>query len=879
MNSARLTKSFLTFAKVAFLIGASLFPSYIHAQDASSDPEATLRHLLDVGERSKNVKEALEALLKAQQLVETSDQSATFEPRYRIQVKLLLSLGRRYRQLRSGVRSDNLEHAITSFRSALAILDPGDRALWISTQYNLGMSFVDRIRGNRADNIEEAIEHFEAAVSASSKEREPDEWAIAQRGIARAYQTRIYGSRSDNLERALAGYKASLDVTQAYTDTWARTQSYLGDLLVVRIHGERASNLEQAIKAYNAALIVRTFERSSELWASTLFGLGRAFAERIEGDRSENIERAIASYKAALTVRSETELPRPWAATQINLGNAYRLRIRGTSTENVELAIDAYKSALRVYTAQTNPHQWAMANENLGTTLSLRAIGDPSQNLEEAIRVYHDALTVLTPDAYPRDYLVTARGLAHAHLLKRDWWTAHRTYDEVISNYRVMFSEIADDEAEAAATIRLTGSTFNEAAYVATMLGDPDSAFALLNEGKARVLSAAMRDMTSSLPAAVRARREAIVTEMRTWARVAETDEGPVRVEAIDKVVSLRKALRELVDTHPIESNVAKQEVKGLLDEILVPGRAIVAPIVTDVGAKIVIALNSGAPERVHVLDIPELTTKRLNQYLYGSRTDVTGGWIASYFGQYKSSLPSQRTDVREWLKAVENLGPSLWSLFIGQTDAELRKFGLKDGDQIVWVPTEALGILPIGLARDAASGGEFGRSFVIVYAPNLNLIAWASEYIAKQPEPSLAAVVNPTGNIPSLNLPFADFEGRFAESLFRKDRVIELDQENATEPAVIDALKNSTYWHFASHGSFNWTDGRHSSLILKDEARLSVGDLIDALGNVGRPRLVVLSACETGLYDSRQNADEFVGLPAAFMRLGSAGVRGSCNR
>jgi CHAT domain-containing protein len=200
----------------------------------------------------------------------------------------------------------------------------------------------------------------------------------------------------------------------------------------------------------------------------------------------------------------------------------------------------------------------------------------------------------------------------------------------------------------------------------------------------------------------------------------------------------------------------------------------------------------------------------------------------------------------------------------------------LKDGDQIIWVPTEALGILPIGLAKDAVTERESGRSFVIVNAPNLNLIGWASEYIAKHPPPSLAAIVNPTGNIAGLNLPFADFEGRFAGSLFRKDQVIELDQQNATESAVIDALKNRTYWHFASHGSFSWTDGRHSSLILRDEARLSVGDLIDAVGNVARPRLVVLSACETGLYDSRQNADEFVGLPAAFMRLGSAGVLGT---
>jgi CHAT domain-containing protein len=38
----------------------------------------------------------------------------------------------------------------------------------------------------------------------------------------------------------------------------------------------------------------------------------------------------------------------------------------------------------------------------------------------------------------------------------------------------------------------------------------------------------------------------------------------------------------------------------------------------------------------------------------------------------------------------------------------------------------------------------------------------------------------------------------------------------------------------------------------------------------------VVLSACETGLYDFGRNPDEFVGLPATFMQIGAAGVLGT---
>ena len=91
----------------------------------------------------------------------------------------------------------------------------------------------------------------------------------------------------------------------------------------------------------------------------------------------------------------------------------------------------------------------------------------------------------------------------------------------------------------------------------------------------------------------------------------------------------------------------------------------------------------------------------------------------------------------------------------------------------------------------------------------------------------------------------------------------------------MLGALKGKTYWHFASHGAFSWEDARGSALIMHDLAPLTVGQLLETDG-LGRPRLVVLSACETGLYDIRSSPDEFVGLPGTFIALGAAGVLGT---
>jgi len=151
-----------------------------------------------------------------------------------------------------------------------------------------------------------------------------------------------------------------------------------------------------------------------------------------------------------------------------------------------------------------------------------------------------------------------------------------------------------------------------------------------------------------------------------------------------------------------------------------------------------------------------------------------------------------------------------------------------------------------------------------------------AAQVTAKAEPASLAAAVNPTGNIPERDLPSAEQEGAAIVARFKGKPLVKLDRSSATPDAVLAGLRGKTYWHFASHGLFDWDDARQSGLLMKDDQLLTIGALLDARGTLGHPRLVVLSACETGLYDADRNPDEFVGLPATFLGLGAGGVIGS---
>ncbi|BAY85631.1 TPR repeat-containing protein [Calothrix parasitica NIES-267] len=53
----------------------------------------------------------------------------------------------------------------------------------------------------------------------------------------------------------------------------------------------------------------------------------------------------------------------------------------------------------------------------------------------------------------------------------------------------------------------------------------------------------------------------------------------------------------------------------------------------------------------------------------------------------------------------------------------------------------------------------------------------------------------------------------------------------------------------------------------------LTLGNLFERDFNLNQCRLVVLSACETGLIDFQNTSDEYIGLPSGFLYAGSSSV------
>jgi len=297
-------------------------------------------------------------------------------------------------------------------------------------------------------------------------------------------------------------------------------------------------------------------------------------------------------------------------------------------------------------------------------------------------------------------------------------------------------------------------------------------------------------------------------------------------------------------------------------------GATVVMPVVTDFGGKLLVVTPVKFGSDLVVLDVPALNPQSLSKLLVGSKDEPNSGWIGAYFVNYLTG-PEAEQRWPEWLSGIDRVGPELWRLFAGTLDADLRERGIKNGDRLVWLPSGWLGILPLGLAQDPDGNRRFADHYEISYSPSLDALSAANQVPAKPGPATLAAVANPTGDLPGTEKEVALIAPHFAAA----NRSI-LDGASATSDRVLASLKGKTYWHFATHGAFSWTDARQSALLMHD-APLTISRLQEAEG-LGRPRLVVLSACETGLYDIRNSPDEFIGLPAAFAALGAQGVLGS---
>jgi len=708
----------------------------------------------------------------------------------------------------------------------------------------------------------------------------------AQFALAQAYDNRRIGVESVNTEQAISAYSTAIGKLSVDDPLWGRAQSHLCFAYFTRRAQDRADNLERAISACQAALPVLEHAGLREAWASTQLVLGGAYHDRARGNRAQNIEAAIAADRSALSARSRAADPTTWATTQINLAAHLADRRVGDPVANVDAAIAANEAAAGVITRQSSPTGWASIMINLAPLYAERAEterraidtleqvlsiadlpgflrsgaqfhlaeiyrrqagGERQASLTRAVRLYRQAL--LGEPLNDRWPILVGRELG-ASLI------ALGRYDEA-DDALLIASRAAErqiglglDEAQTRDVLADAADLYALAAFAAAKQGGGARALSRLSAGKARLLftslSADDLDLTNAERAELHAIRGQIQSEesgLETLARAG----GAADPQAVGSLEALRQRASALY-----EKGARGALAQPAIDQVVLTG-ALVAPVTTEFGGLVLVATPGGT---VQVIDAPNLTREHIAAVINGQAgANSPIGWRGAHGA----------AGVDHGLRLVQ---PALDQIVGSAVRQGLSLAGVAPGSPVVVMPDGAMALLPMGLATGGPGAKTLLEDYEISFAPSLAALDAARGRSRVSARPSLGLLRPPSGAA----LAYAPVEGALVSSNFGADRRQTWD--GADRQTLLSALGRHNYWHFATHGGFDWSDPRGSGLLIgADRQILRVADLLEARRRLGAPRLVVLSACDTGLSDTVQNADEFTGLPTGFLFAGAAGV------
>ena len=268
---------------------------------------------------------------------------------------------------------------------------------------------------------------------------------------------------------------------------------------------------------------------------------------------------------------------------------------------------------------------------------------------------------------------------------------------------------------------------------------------------------------------------------------------------------------------------------------------------------------------------LPEGTT--LLEYLLGEREVIV--WVVDRQHAKVVRIPGDRPtlvgEVRRFRRAVVSqvpltelraLAEALYGRLLGPARSEIR------GRRLLIIPHGVLHYLPFAALLSPA-GRWIVEDFALGTLPSASVLRYLGQKGAGASDRVLV-VGNPDVGA-GLALRWADREARMVAQHERAATV--LTGASATELEVKRLLETAGLVHFATHGELSESDPLSSALLLVpgggEDGRLEVRELF---GLDLRARLVVLSACETGL-GKLSRGDELVGLQRAFLYAGTPAV------
>lgn len=664
---------------------------------------------------------------------------------------------------------------------------------------------------------------------------------------------------------------------ERHGDLWAMAQTNLGLSLLEHLKLQPLIDsqtvdygVEEAIAHFDAALKWRSFDRDPLDWAFTEINLGLAFARQRSGDRRTHLLRALDHFESAAkgfeasgAVGLQAQALHNISSSRLDLAHLddTDAHERGSLLARAE---EAARSSLQVRGLAEAPIDAGRSWDALARALA--ALGDRSG----AIDAYRHALEGLTPWAVPRECRTAARVLAAMASEDGNWRLAADAWETAAEAAAVAFESRATGEGRFA-EVRENLNIFRWAAYALTRVGRLERAVEVLELGRARQLAAWMQleavqlDQLGHLDPTLRDR----FVEFRSRLDESERSSPAGGYEPMADIGQIAERFRATIEEIRALPSLGSFYDRPRFADIALaalPGVPIAYLVTAPEGSVALIVWADGKSDpgpRVEAVDIGGLTSTEVVQLLIkvDLATDAVDGYIAAQVGE------SENLD-----RFLAELGALVGQRLLKPLSDTLKA---RRASAVCLVPITLMGLLPLHALqwRESHETRCLVDDFDVIFSPSaiVRAICLDRASMRSRERRRMLAVGNPLPHPQPLE--GAESEVEIVVQAFPSDFDIEvLAGVSATKAAVVHGLPGASYVHLACHG---WADSREDALSavlsLADEETLSAREIVDLDGVVAR--LVVASACQTGVVQGYETADEGLGLATAFVGAGAAGV------
>lgn len=768
-----------------------------------------------------------------------------------------------------------------------------DRYVWAILAGAYSSLAVSQPRGDLGEAIEEAIQYLEESTEIFEELGYSLHASRSKELLASLYTKRIRGSKQQNARRALQlltdeslqfppGFQRRGDAKKvARRKAWLRT---LGDVYCRQPTDNRQEDLSRAVGYYVDALKLTPVWSWGGRYRTSLFhdraaekenvyllkSLGQAFVELTSGGTADRLQLAIESFKQALASLDKD----PGASATKTIGYSALTQTR----QRYELTLLIAKAA-----------RSSISSEDVQS----------AEGIESLLRVTaSDALKIGLPET-AREALLQLGEILYAQCRYAEAGEAYRGVVSYVDQIRAGVLSL-DRRAE---LLRETALAYDR--LVCSLVREKRIAEALefAERGKSRTLAdlLSLRDLfpKAAPPALTSEYRQALLhvrnleetlrnnplfesLEGSIWAgQEAQKLETPEQ-NLFEMRRSLRKETRELKDLEDqikgydpdflaYATSASHQEITQVakkLDAVLVLGR------VTDDGTFFFLAFPGG---QVDVIEMTQFTRSTLDHFLFDEKVGPdSGGWVTC---QQSFEQSRRRAAGDGWLagqaldglqRRMESQLGELYDRLVCKVHDRLLQAtsGGKVGRRIVLVPNRGLAILPLHACwwREADRRRYFIDDFDVSYAPSFSVLKRCID--RNQGTEREGAWLG----VPDQRLAFSSWECRRIAEIIGPARCTTLTQEGGRCRQFLNLAPQYSLTHLSCHAQYRLDAPFKSSLTFGYQDDLTLADIFEQL-DVRRGWLSVLAACETGLVDPKDLADEHVGLSMGLLTAGAATV------